>query len=146
MDAIIESLTIIGLLGGVLGIITLANVILGATYNVGVLKKPFEIGKFFFGFVKAVVIYIGVALLTIGASALPVVIELTGLEAMIKVGDLEILQAAEVFSVAAIALIILTVIITQGKGAVGNLLKLMDIGTETAIQKSYNVENETENN
>lgn len=139
VEAVSGSLTGLGILGIILGFIALANITLGTVYNVGVKEKPFEPKKLLFGALKAIIIFIGVGLLTTGVSILPVALEELGLTALVAP------QAIEAISNTAIFGLIIGTIIAQGVGAFENLKLLW--GAKTAQQKieeNYTVETETE--
>lgn len=137
VEALVANLTSIGMLGIVLAIIAVANIILGTTYNVSVCDKPFDGKKMLKGILKAVVIYIGVVLLVIGATILPIALQEAGL------GDLVKPEVLDTFSVTAIATLMISVVITQAVDAFGNLKKLWGRDTaQQAIEANYDVEKE----
>lgn len=139
IEAVSGNLTAVLLLGMILGVIALANIVLGTIYNVADLKKPFEIKKFFLGFLKAIVVFLGVCLLTSGVSMIPVVAEAINLTEYL--GE-DIISA---FSIGAITFIMAKSIISQGTGAYENLTLLWGAKTEQQkIAASYTVEDEIE--
>lgn len=132
-----EALTGMGFLGVVLALIAIANVSLGTYYNVAVCKKPFEFGKFLVGFFKAIIVFIAVCFLTAGVTILPLALAEFGFD---KIVDPEVFN---VFSITAIAALMLKTIIAQGTGAIENLQLLWGIKkTQQVIESNYDVEKE----
>lgn len=137
IKAVSEALTGMGFLGIVLALIAIANISMGTYYNVAVCKKPFEIGKFFLGFLKAIIVFISVCFLTAGVTILPLALTEFGFD---KIVDPEVFN---VFSITAIAALMLKTIIAQGTGAIENLQLLWGIKTEQQIiESNYSVEKE----
>lgn len=122
IDAILKTLQSMGILGIVIGVLTLANIVLGTVYSVSVCGDFFDIKKMFKGILKSIIIYIGAILLAIGVTILPIALAECGFSDLVKP------EVLETFSITAIATIMIGTAVKQGLNAYDNLKKLLESG------------------
>lgn len=137
LDTILSTLTIMGWMGIVLGILVIVNVSTSSIYNVWSSKEKFSWKKMLKGLVKAVVFYISAAALSVAFTILPFINDMIsnafGTE-LISNDVLEMLSSAGVLGT------VVTAIIMQGKRALTGLLKMQEVSTSEEI--TWNVEEE----
>ena len=130
LETILSTLTIMGWLGIVLGILVIVNISTHSIYNVWSSKEKFSWKKMVKGLVKAVVFYISAAALSVAFTILPFINEMItttfGTE-LIGGETLEMLSSVGVLGTVAAA------IMTQGKKALTSLLAMQEISTSEAI-------------
>lgn len=137
LDTILSTLTIMGWMGIVLGILVIVNVSTSSIYNVWSSKERFSWKKMLKGLVKAVVFYISAAALSVAFTILPFINDMIsnsfGTE-LISNDVLEMLSSAGVLGT------VITAIVMQGKRALTGLLKMQEVSTSEEI--TWNVEEE----
>ena len=137
LDTILSTLTIMGWMGIVLGILVIVNVSTSSIYNVWSSKEKFSWKKMLKGLVKAVVFYISAAALSVAFTILPFINDMIsnsfGTE-LISNDVLEMLSSAGVLGT------VITAIVMQGKRALTGLLKMQEVSTSEEI--TWNVEEE----
>lgn len=137
LDTILSTLTIMGWMGIVLGILVIVNVSTSSIYNVWSSKERFSWKKMVKGLVKAVVFYISAAALSVAFTILPFINDMIsnsfGTE-LISNDVLEMLSSAGVLGT------VITAIVMQGKRALTGLLKMQEVSTSEEI--TWNVEEE----
>lgn len=137
LDTILSTLTIMGWMGIVLGILVIVNVSTSSIYNVWSSKEKFSWKKMIKGLVKAAVFYISAAALSVAFTILPFINDMIsnsfGTE-LISNDVLEMLSSAGVLGT------VITAIVMQGKRALTGLLKMQEVSTSEEI--TWNVEEE----
>lgn len=137
LDTILSTLTIMGWMGIVLGILVIVNVSTSSIYNVWSSKEKFSWKKMIKGLVKAVVFYISAAALSVAFTILPFINDMIsnsfGTE-LISNDVLEMLSSAGVLGT------VVAAIVMQGKRALTGLLKMQEVSTSEEI--TWNVEEE----
>lgn len=137
LDTILSTLTIMGWLGVVLGILVIVNISTSSIYNVWSSKEKFSWKKMVKGLVKAVVFYISAAALSVAFTILPYINDMIsnsfGTE-LISNDVLEMLSSAGVLGT------VVAAIVMQGKRALTGLLKMQEVSTSEEI--TWNVEEE----
>lgn len=137
LDTILSTLTIMGWMGIVLGILVIVNVSTSSIYNVWSSKEKFSWKKMLKGLVKAVVFYISAAALSVAFTILPFINDMIsnsfGTE-LISNDVLEMLSSAGVLGT------VVAAIVMQGKRALTGLLKMQEVSTSEEI--TWNVEEE----
>lgn len=137
LDTILSTLTIMGWMGIVLGILVIVNVSTSSIYNVWSSKEKFSWKKMLKGLVKAVVFYISAAALSVAFTILPFINDMisNAFETELISNDvLEMLSSAGVLGT------VVTAIVMQGKRALTGLLKMQEVSTSEEI--TWNVEEE----
>ena len=137
LETILSTLTIMGWLGIVLGILVIVNISTSSIYNVWSSKEKFSWKKMLKGLVKAVVFYISAAALSVAFTILPFINDMIsnsfGTE-LISNDVLEMLSSAGVLGT------VVAAIVMQGKRALTGLLKMQEVSTSEEI--TWNVEEE----
>ena len=137
LETILSTLTIMGWLGIVLGILVIVNISTHSIYNVWSSKEKFSWKKMVKGLVKAVVFYISAAALSVAFTILPYINDMitSSFETELISNDvLEMLSSAGVLGT------VVTAIVMQGKRALTGLLKMQEVSTSEEI--TWNVEEE----
>ncbi len=137
LEAILSTLTIMGWLGIVLGILVIVNVSTSTIYNVWSSKEKFNWKKMVKGLIKAIIFYVSAAALSVAFTILPYINDMIsssfGTE-LISNDVLEMLSSAGVLGT------VVTAIVMQGKRALTGLLKMQEVSTSEEI--TWNVEEE----
>lgn len=137
LEAILSTLTIMGWLGIVLGILVIVNVSTSTIYNVWSSKEKFNWKKMVKGLVKAIIFYVSAAALSVAFTILPYINDMIsssfGTE-LISNDVLEMLSSAGVLGT------VVTAIVMQGKRALTGLLKMQEVSTSEEI--TWNIEEE----
>ena len=137
LEAILSTLSIMGWLGIVLGILVIVNVSTSTIYNVWSSKEKFNWKKMVKGLIKAVIFYISAAALSIAFAILPyintMITDSFGTE-LIGNDVLEMLSSTGILGT------VIAAIVTQGKRALTGLLKMQEVSTSEEI--TWNVEEE----
>lgn len=137
LEAILSTLTIMGWLGIILGILVIVNVSTSTIYNVWSSKEKFNWKKMVKGLIKAIIFYVSAAALSVAFTILPYINDMIsssfGTE-LISNDVLEMLSSAGVLGT------VVTAIVMQGKRALTGLLKMQEVSTSEEI--TWNVEEE----
>ena len=76
LNAILSTLSIMGWLGIILGILVVTNTLSGTLYNIYEKKEKFSLKKLFKGLGKALIFYISSSLLSVAFTMLPYINEM----------------------------------------------------------------------
>ena len=137
VEAILSTLSIMGWLGIVLGILVIVNVSTSTIYNVWSSKEKFNWKKMVKGLIKAIIFYVSAVALSVAFTILPYINDMIsssfGTE-LISNDVLEMLSSAGVLGT------VVAAIVMQGKRALTGLLKMQEVSTSEEI--TWNVEEE----
>ena len=137
LEAILSTLSIMGWLGIVLGILVIVNVSTSTIYNVWSSKEKFNWKKMVKGLIKAIIFYVSAAALSVAFTILPYINNMISTSFEIELISNEVL---EMLSSAGVLGTVVTAIVTQGKRALTGLLKMQEVSTSEEI--TWNVEEE----
>ena len=137
LEAILSTLSIMGWLGIVLGILVIVNVSTSTIYNVWSSKEKFNWKKMVKGLIKAIIFYVSAAALSVAFTILPYINNMISNSFEIELISNEVL---EMLSSAGVLGTVITAIVTQGKRALTGLLKMQEVSTSEEI--TWNVEEE----
>lgn len=130
LEAILSTLTIMGWLGIILGILVIVNTVCGTIYNICSGKENFKWKKLFKGLGKAGIFYISAAFLSVAFTMLPFINEMItdGFGTMlISTELLNTLSSVGVLGVVA------SVIVIQAKKAIQGITNLANMSAETEV-------------
>ena len=128
LEAILSTLTIMGWLGIILGILVIVNTVCGTIYNICSGKENFKWKKLFKGLGKAGIFYISAAFLSVAFTMQPFINEMItdGFGTMlISTELLNTLSSVGVLGVVA------SVIVIQAKKAIQGITNLANMSAET---------------
>lgn len=130
LEAILSTLSIMGWLGIILGILVIVNTVCGTIYNICSGKENFKWKKLFKGLGKAGIFYISAAFLSVAFTMLPFINEMItdGFGTMlISTELLNTLSSVGVLGVVA------SVIVIQAKKAIQGITNLANMSAETEV-------------
>lgn len=130
LEAILSTLSIMGWLGVILGILVIVNTICGTIYNICSGKENFKWKKLFKGLGKAGIFYISAAFLSVAFTMLPFINEMiTDAFGTILISTelLNTLSSVGVLGVVA------SVIVIQAKKAIQGITNLANMSADTEV-------------
>lgn len=130
LEAILSTLSIMGWLGVILGILVIVNTICGTIYNICSGKENFKWKKLFKGLGKAGIFYISAAFLSIAFTMLPFINEMITDAfgtVLISTELLNTLSSVGVLGVVA------SVIVIQAKKAIQGITNLANMSADTEV-------------
>ena len=130
LEAILSTLSIMGWLGIILGILVVVNTICGTIYNICSGKENFKWKKLFKGLGKAGIFYISAAFLSIAFTMLPFINEMiTDAFGTILISTelLNTLSSVGVLGVVA------SVVVIQAKKAIQGITSLANMSADTEV-------------
>ena len=130
LEAILSTLSIMGWLGVILGILVIVNTICGTIYNICSGKENFKWKKLFKGLGKAGVFYISAAFLSVAFTMLPFINEMITDAfgtVLISTELLNTLSSVGVLGVVA------SVIVIQAKKAIQGITSLANMSSDTEV-------------
>lgn len=130
LEAILSTLSIMGWLGIILGILVLVNTICGTIYNICSGKENFKWKKLFKGLGKAGIFYISAAFLSIAFTMLPFINE------MITAAFGTILISTELLntlSSVGVLGVVASVVVVQAKKAIQGVTSLANMSADTEV-------------
>lgn len=130
LEAILSTLSIMGWLGIILGILVIVNTICGTIYNICSGKENFKWKKLFKGLGKAAIFYISAAFLSVAFTMLPFINEMiTDAFGTILISTelLNTLSSVGVLGVVA------SVIVIQAKKAIQGITSLANMSADTEV-------------
>lgn len=130
LEAILSTLSIMGWLGVILGILVIVNTVCGTIYNICSGKEKFKWKKLLKGLGKAVIFYISAAFLSVALTMLPFVndaITNSFGTMLISTELLNTLSSVGVLGVVA------SVIIVQAKKAIRGITNLANMSADTEV-------------
>ena len=130
LEAILSTLSIMGWLGIILGILVVVNTICGTIYNICSGKENFKWKKLFKGLGKAGIFYISAAFLSVAFTMLPFINEMI-IDAfgtiLISTELLNTLSSVGVLGVVA------SVVVIQAKKAIQGVTSLANMSADTEV-------------
>ena len=130
LEAILSTLSIMGWLGVILGILVIVNTICGTIYNICSGKENFKWKKLFKGLGKAAIFYISAAFLSVAFTMLPFINEMITNAfgtVLISTELLNTLSSVGVLGVVA------SVIVIQAKKAIQGITNLANMSADTEV-------------
>lgn len=130
LEAILSTLSIMGWLGIILGILVIVNTICGTIYNICSGKENFKWKKLFKGLGKAGIFYISAAFLSVAFTMLPFINEMITNAfgtVLISTELLNTLSSVGVLGVVA------SVIVIQAKKAIQGITSLANMSADTEV-------------
>ena len=130
LEAILSTLSIMGWLGVILGILVIVNTICGTIYNICSGKENFKWKKLFKGLGKSVIFYISSAFLSVAFTMLPFINEMITNAfgtVLISTELLNTLSSVGVLGVVA------SVIVIQAKKAIQGITNLANMSADTEV-------------
>ena len=130
LEAILSTLSIMGWLGVILGILVIVNTICGTIYNICSGKENFKWKKLFKGLGKAGIFYISAAFLSVAFTMLPFINEMITNAfgtVLISTELLNTLSSVGVLGVVA------SVIVVQAKKAIQGITSLANMSADTEV-------------
>ena len=137
LEAVLDTLTIMGWLGIVLGILVIVNIATNTIYNIWSSKETFSWKKMIKGILKAVIFYVSAAAISIAFTILPFINEMIASTFGVVLISNEIL---ETLSSVAVLGVVVAAVIAQGKTALKGVMNMQKVGTGEEI--TWTVEEE----
>lgn len=129
LEAIMETLKIMGWLGAVLGILAFVNIVCGCIANVNA-GQPFSWKKFFKGILKVVIFYLSAVCVAVAFTMLPYInIMITNAFGVILISS----EMLNTLSSVAVLGIVVTSVINQAKKAFENIKKLSEMSSDVEV-------------
>lgn len=128
LEAIVSTLSIMGWLGVILGILVVVNTVCGTVFNVSEKKEAFSWARMLGGIGKSAVFYIAAALVSVAFTMLPYINEMiTNAFGTILLSN-ELLNTLSSIGVLGV---VISAIVVQGKKAITNTVKLANMSGNT---------------
>lgn len=138
LDAILTTLKIMGWLGVVLALVVIVNTVCGTVFNISSKKETFSWSRLLKGLGKSLVFYLSATLMGVACTMLPYINEMitSAFGTVLLSNDiLTTLSSVGVLGV------VVTAIVSLGKKATANVVKLANMAYETE-EITWNVEEE----
>ena len=126
LNAILSTLSIMGWLGIILGILVVTNTLSGTLYNIYEKKEKFSLKKLFKGLGKALIFYISSSLLSVAFTMLPYINEMITDSFGVVLLSSDLLNT---LSSAGVLGVVVASIVAQGKKAIEGTTKLAGINS-----------------
>lgn len=136
LEAILTTLSIMGWLGIVLGLIVIVNTICGTVFNIASGKEGFSWKRLFAGIGKSGVFYISAALMSIAFTMLPFINEMITSAFGVILLPNDILNTLSGVGVLGV---VVSAIVMLGKKAIKNILQLAGMATDTTEEITWEV-------
>ena len=136
LEAILTTLSIMGWLGIVLGLIVIVNTICGTIFNRGSGKESFSWKRLFAVIGKSGVFYISAALMSIAFTMLPFINEMITAAFGVILLPNDILSTLSGVGVLGV---VISTIVMLGKKAIKNILQLAGMATDTTEEITWEV-------
>ena len=130
LEAILSTLSIMGWLGVILGILVIVNTICGTIYNICSGKENFKWKKLFKGLGKAGIFYISAAFLSVAFTMLPFINEMITDSFGTMLISTELLNTLSSVGVLGV---VASVIVIQAKKAIQGITNLANMSSETEV-------------
>jgi ABC-type molybdate transport system permease subunit len=140
LEAVIQTLQIMGWLGIIFAILVITNIVAGTLANIWSGKEPFSGKKMMQGILKALVFYISSVAIGVAFTMLPFINDMITLESGSSLISQEMLDT---LSNVGILSIIISAIISQGKKALENILKLASLNVKIDEKETITGEEES---
>lgn len=130
LEAILSTLSIMGWLGIILGILVVVNTICGTIYNICSGKENFKWKKLFKGLGKAGIFYISAAFLSVAFTMLPFINEMITNSFGTMLISTELLNTLSSVGVLGV---VASVIVIQAKKAIQGITSLANMSADTEV-------------
>lgn len=130
LEAILSTLSIMGWLGIILGILVIVNTVCGTIYNICSGKENFKWKKLFKGLGKAGIFYIGAAFLSVAFTMLPFINEMITDSFGTMLISTELLNTLSSVGVLGV---VASVIVIQAKKAIQGITNLANMSADTEV-------------
>lgn len=138
LEAILSTLSIMGWLGVILGILVIVNTVCGTVFNISEKKESFSWKRLFSGLGKSLIFYMAAALVSVAFTMLPYINEMiTNAFGTILLSN-ELLNTLSSIGVLGV---VISAIVVQGKKAITNTVQLANMSNNTEVI-TWNVEEE----
>lgn len=132
LNAILSTLSIMGWLGIILGILVVTNTLSGTLYNIYEKKEKFSLKKLFKGLGKALIFYISSSLLSVAFTMLPYINEMITDSFGVVLLSNDLLNT---LSSAGVLGVVVASIVAQGKKAIEGTTKLAGINSNNGEEE-----------
>ena len=138
LDAILTTLKIMGWLGVVLALVVMVNTVCGTVFNISSKKEAFSWTRLFKGLGKSLVFYLSATLMGIACAMLPYINEM-----ITKAFGTVLLSNDILTTLSSVGVlgVVVAAIVSLGKKAIANVVKLANMAYETE-EITWNVEEE----
>jgi hypothetical protein len=138
LNAILTTLKIMGWLGVVLALVTMVNTVCGTVFNISSKKETFSWGRLFKGLGKSLIFYLSATLMGIACTMLPYINEM-----ITKAFGTVLLSNDILTTLSSVGVlgVVVAAIVSLGKKAIANVVKLANMAYETE-EITWNVEEE----
>ena len=138
LDAILTTLKIMGWLGVVLALVGMVNTVCGTVFNISSKKEAFSWTRLFKGLGKSLVFYLSATLMGIACAMLPYINEM-----ITKAFGTVLLSNDILTTLSSVGVlgVVVAAIVSLGKKAIANVVKLANMAYETE-EITWNVEEE----
>lgn len=130
LEAILSTLSIMGWLGIILGILVIVNTVCGTIYNICSGKENFKWKKLFKGLGKAGIFYISAAFLSVAFTMLPFINEMITDSFGTMLISTELLNTLSSVGVLGV---VASVIVIQAKKAIQGITNLANMSADTEV-------------
>lgn len=128
LEAILSTLSIMGWLGVILGILVIVNTVCGTVFNISEKKESFSWKRLFTGIGKSIVFYMAAALVSIAFTMLPYINEMITEAFGVILLSNELLNTLSSVGVLGV---VVSAVVVQGKKAITNTVKLANMSGES---------------
>lgn len=138
LDAILTTLKIMGWLGVVLALVVIVNTVCGTVFNISSKKEVFSWARLFKGLGKSLIFYVSATLMGVACTMLPYINEM-----ITKAFGTVLLSNDILTTLSSVGVlgVVVAAIVSLGKKAIANVVKLANMAYETE-EITWNVEEE----
>lgn len=138
LEAILTTLKIMGWLGVVLALVVIVNTVCGTVFNISSKKEIFSWARLFKGLGKSLIFYVSATLMGVACTMLPYINEM-----ITKAFGTVLLSNDILTTLSSVGVlgVVVAAIVSLGKKAIANVVKLANMAYETE-EITWNVEEE----
>lgn len=138
LEAILTTLKIMGWLGVVLALVVIVNTVCGTVFNISSKKEVFSWARLFKGLGKSLIFYVSATLMGVACTMLPYINEM-----ITKAFGTVLLSNDILTTLSSVGVlgVVVAAIVSLGKKAIANVVKLANMAYETE-EITWNVEEE----
>lgn len=138
LNAILTTLKIMGWLGVVLALVVIVNTVCGTVFNISSKKEVFSWARLFKGLGKSLIFYVSATLMGVACTMLPYINEM-----ITKAFGTVLLSNDILTTLSSVGVlgVVVAAIVSLGKKAIANVVKLANMAYETE-EITWNVEEE----
>lgn len=138
LNAILTTLKIMGWLGVVLALVVIVNTVCGTVFNISSKKEVFSWTRLFKGLGKSLIFYVSATLMGVACTMLPYINEM-----ITKAFGTVLLSNDILTTLSSVGVlgVVVAAIVSLGKKAIANVVKLANMAYETE-EITWNVEEE----